>query len=178
MLRRCNINIIKVRGCFQFQSIHQFSTEAAAPAEAAAANPFASNPNYSKRKEIKKMKFDIMNIHDAVAKVKEIAYARFDETMEISLNMGLDPRKPNQSVKGIARLPSGSGKKVRILVFASGQNAKDALDAGADTVGAENLIAQIQGGDVNYNTVLATPDMMSHVSKVGKVSGSCCVFVL
>lgn len=116
-------------------------------------------------------KYPVMNIHDAVTKIKELCWAKFDETIDLSLNMGLDPRKPNQSVKGVAKLPSGSGKVSRVLVFASGTDAQEALDAGADVVGSDELVALIQGGQTNFNTVIATPNMMGLVGRVGKILG-------
>lgn len=124
----------------------------------------------TRRTKVMEQKFPVMNIHEAVTKMKTLCWANFDETIEISVNMGLDPRKPNQSVKGIAKLPGGSGKKVRILVFANGNDAQEARDSGADVVGSDDLIAKIQGGDVNFTTVIATPEMMATVGKVGKVT--------
>lgn len=111
-----------------------------------------------------------LTIHKAIDAVKRMSWAKFDETIEISINTGLDPRKPNQSVKGVASLPYGTGKVVRVCVFATGNEAKEALDAGAEVVGAEDLILQIQGGNINFDTVIATPEMMSLVGKLGKVS--------
>ncbi len=112
----------------------------------------------------------VCNAHQAVDFVKSSAWAKFDETVEISINTGLDPRKPNQSVKGVAKLPSGSGKKIRICVIASASDAKAAIEAGADVAGAEEVIATLQGGDLNFNTVIATPEMMPMISKIGRVS--------
>jgi hypothetical protein len=145
--------------------ISSFSTAAASVEKSVVKKPKAP----SKRKEMMEQKFPVMNVHEAVATIKKLGWANFDETIEISVNMGLDPRKPNQSVKGIAKLPSGSGKKVRILVFANGNDAQEAKDAGADVVGSDDLIAKIQGGDVNFNTIIATPELMATVGKVGKV---------
>jgi ribosomal protein L1 len=144
---------------------YSFSTAAAAVEQKVVKEPRPP----SRRKEMMEQKFPVMNIHEAVATIKKLGWANFDETIEISVNMGLDPRKPNQSVKGIAKLPSGSGKKVRILVFANGNDAQEAKDAGADVVGSDDLIAKIQGGDVNFNTVIATPELMATVGRVGKV---------
>ena len=124
-------------------------------------------------------KYGPMNIHKALSLVKAMSWAKFDETIELSLNMGLDPRKPNQSVKGTAKLPSGTGKVTRICVFASGSDAKDALDAGADVVGAEDLIPKFQAGDFKFDTVIATPELMPLVGKIGRVINCslsyCCV---
>lgn len=113
-----------------------------------------------------------LTIHKAVSKIKEMAWANFDETIELSINTNLDPRKPNQSVKGVASLPYGTGKTVRVCVFAAGNEAQEALSAGADVVGGDELIAKIQGGNINFDTVIATPDMMSVVGKLGRVSSN------
>lgn len=113
-----------------------------------------------------------LTIHKAIDAVKRMSWAKFDETIEISINTGLDPRKPNQSVKGVASLPYGTGKVVRVCVFATGNDAKEATDAGAEVVGAEDLILQIQAGNINFDTVIATPEMMSMVGKLGKVSSA------
>lgn len=163
------VSRISRRSVDVFRLVSQNFSSVAAASAATSVDETKVISSRKKKAEVKEMKFEPMNIHDAVAKIKEVSWAKFDETIEISCNMGLDPRKPNQLVKGIARLPAGTGKKIRICVFAAGQDAKDALDAGADTVGAEELIAQIQGGDFNYDTVIAAPDMMSFVGKVGKV---------
>jgi ribosomal protein L1 len=112
----------------------------------------------------------LLNAHQAVDAMKSSAWAKFDETVEISINTGLDPRKPNQSVKGVAKLPSGTGKKIRICVIASASDANAALEAGADVAGAEEVIAALQGGDLSFNTVIATPEMMPMISKIGRVS--------
>jgi len=111
------------------------------------------------------------NIHDAVALLRETAWAKFDETVEVAVNLNLDPRKPNQSIKGVARLPHGVGKVVRVAVFAGGESATAAKEAGADVVGGEDLVARIQGGDLPFDTIIATPEMMSMVSKIGKILG-------
>ena len=100
-----------------------------------------------------------------------MATARFDETVDMAINLGVDPRKPNQSVKGMARLPHGTGKKVRIAVFASGADAEAALAAGADVVGSTDLISRIQGGEMGFDRLIATPDMMAMVAKIGKILG-------
>lgn len=112
-----------------------------------------------------------INIHDAVAFIKKHSWAKFDETVEITINTGLDPRKPNQNIKGVARLPHGTGKKIRICVIATGEDAELAKQAGADVAGADEAIALIQGGDVNFNTIIATPEMMSAVGKIGRILG-------
>jgi len=117
-------------------------------------------------------KFPPMNIHKAVELVKKLSWAKFDESVEISLKLGLDPRKPNQSVKGVASLPYGTGKVVRVCVFALGNQAKEAKAAGADLVGGEELVAQIQAGNINFDTFIATPETMIFVGKLGRVSQS------
>ena len=111
------------------------------------------------------------NINDAIGKLRSAAWAKFDETVELAVSLNLDPRKPNQSVKGVARLPHGVGKVVRVAVFASADNATAAKQAGADAVGAEDLLARIQGGDMPFDTIIATPELMPMVSKIGKVLG-------
>ena len=112
-----------------------------------------------------------LNINDAVEKLRELAWAKFDETVELSVNLNLDPRKPSQSVKGVARLPHGAGKVVRVAVFASGDDAAAAKAAGADIVGSEDLVTKIQGGDLSFDTIIATPEMMVQVSKIGRILG-------
>lgn len=128
------------------------------------------NPRRHNLKSGQSLSPTIFNAHQAVDVIKSSTWAKFDETVEISINTGLDPRKPNQSVKGVAKLPSGSGKKIRICVIATASDAKAALEAGADVAGAEEVIAALQGGDLNFNTVIATPEMMPMISKIGRVS--------
>lgn len=135
-------------------------------ATAVATEPESDKP---KRHTLNKEHIDDLTIHKAIDRVKAMAWANFDETVEISINTGLDPRKPNQSVKGVAALPFGTGKLVRVCVFATGPDAQAAIDAGAEVVGGENLLAQIQSGNINFDTVIATPEMMSVVGKLGKV---------
>lgn len=128
-----------------------------------------SEPVKPPRHTIDKELINELTIHKAIDKMKSKAWASFDETVEISINTGLDPRKPNQSIKGIAALPFGTGKQVRVCVFATGADAQSAIDAGAEVVGGENLLFQIQSGNINFDTVIATPEMMSVVGKLGKV---------
>lgn len=111
------------------------------------------------------------NVHLAIDLVKEKSWVRFNETVDVAVRLGVDPRKPNQSVKGVAVLPHGTGKVVRIGVFASGGDAQDAIDAGADVVGGQDLIARVQAGEIPFDRVIATPEMMALVSKVGRVLG-------
>jgi large subunit ribosomal protein L1 len=107
----------------------------------------------------------------AVDVVKQTAYAKFDETVEVAVRLGVDPRHADQMVRGAVVLPNGLGKNVRVLVFAKGEKEKEALDAGADFVGADDLVAKIQGGWFDFDTAIATPDMMGVVGKIGKLLG-------
>jgi hypothetical protein len=138
---------------------------------AAAVSPgTAAKQNTPERRTKTKAVVESMTIHKAVQKIKELAWANFDETIEIAINTHLDPRKPNQSVKGVATLPYGTGRAVRVCVFATGGQAQEARDAGADLVGGEDLVSAIQGGEINFDTVIATPEMMGVVGKLGKVT--------
>jgi large subunit ribosomal protein L1 len=110
-------------------------------------------------------------IQDAVKMVKERAKAKFDETVEVAMNLGVDPRHADQMVRGVVSLPNGTGKTVRVAVFARGDKAEEARRAGADVVGAEDLVDQIQGGTINFDRVIATPDMMPLVGRLGKILG-------
>ena len=101
----------------------------------------------------------------------ETSYAKFDEGVDLAIRLGVDPKKPDQMVRGTVVLPNGTGKKVRVLVFAKGQKEKEALDAGADVVGGEDLIEKISKGWLEFDKAIATPDMMGLVSKLGKVLG-------
>ncbi|MFT0892103.1 50S ribosomal protein L1 [Pseudochelatococcus sp. G4_1912] len=107
----------------------------------------------------------------AVKAIKERATAKFDETVEIAMNLGVDPRHADQMVRGVCQLPNGSGRTVRVAVFARGPKADEAKKAGADVVGAEDLLEQIQGGNINFDRCIATPDMMPLVGRLGKVLG-------
>ena len=108
---------------------------------------------------------------EAIELAKKTAHAKFDETVELQLKMGLDPRNANQQVRGVALLPHGLGKKAQILVFAQGEAARIAEEAGADFVGADELIKQIEDGWLDFNMAIATPDMMGKVGKLGKILG-------
>lgn len=103
--------------------------------------------------------------------VSETASAKFDETVEVAIRLGVDPRKADQAVRGSISLPHGLGKEVRVAVFAKGEKAQEASAAGADVVGAEDLVAKIQGGFLEFDQVVATPDMMGQVGKIGKLLG-------
>ena len=111
------------------------------------------------------------NIDEAVAKVKENAYAKFDETVEISVRLGVDPKQADQMVRGTVALPNGTGKKVRILVITKGEKEQEARDAGADHVGNEEYLEKLKGGWADIDVIVATPDMMSKLGPLGKILG-------
>jgi large subunit ribosomal protein L1 len=111
------------------------------------------------------------SLEDAINLIKESSYAKFDETIDLAVNLGIDPRKSEQMVRSTVVLPHGTGKKVRVLVFAKGEKEKEAIDAGADFVGAENLIEKIQKGWLDFDKTIATPDIMGLVGKLGKILG-------
>ena len=113
----------------------------------------------------------LYGVDEALKLVKSNATAKFDETIEVALNLGVDPRHADQMVRGVVTLPAGTGKDVRVAVFAKGDKAEEAKKAGAETVGAEDLMEAMQGGDTNYDRVIATPDMMGIVGRLGKVLG-------
>ena len=108
---------------------------------------------------------------EAIKLVKQNATAKFDETVEMSMNLGIDPRHADQMVRGLTSLPNGTGKTVRVGVFARGPKAEEAQAAGADVVGAEDLAEQIQAGQINFDRCIATPDMMGVVGRLGKILG-------
>ncbi len=110
-------------------------------------------------------------IPEGVALVKTIAFEKFDATVELALNLNLDPRKAEQNLRGALVLPHGTGKEKRVLVFARGEKAKEAKDAGADFVGDDDLVQQIQGGWFDFDVVIATPDMMATIGKIGRLLG-------
>jgi large subunit ribosomal protein L1 len=110
-------------------------------------------------------------IEEAVKLVKECSKAKFDETIEVALNLGVDPKHADQMVRGVCLLPNGSGRTARVAVFARGAKAEEAKAAGADVVGAEELVEQVQGGNINFDRCIATPDMMGLVGRLGKVLG-------
>ena len=111
------------------------------------------------------------DLREAVAIVKSKANAKFDETIEVSMNLGLDPSQSDQTVRGVVSLPNGIGKDVRVAVFARGDIAKQAEDAGADLVGAEELVDEVASGKIDFDRCISTPDMMPLVGKLGKVLG-------
>ncbi|MBD3267456.1 50S ribosomal protein L1, partial [bacterium] len=110
-------------------------------------------------------------VRDAVNMIKKAATAKFDETIEITANLGIDPKKADQQVRGTVSLPHGTGKKVRVVVFAEGDLAQEAEEAGADVVGSEDLAKRIQDGFLDFEVAIAAPDMMKHVGRLGKVLG-------
>jgi large subunit ribosomal protein L1 len=110
-------------------------------------------------------------VDEAVKLVKANASAKFDETLEIAMNLGVDPRHADQMVRGVVNLPNGTGKTVRVAVFAKGAKADEAKAAGADIVGAEDLMETIQGGTIDFDRAIATPDMMPIVGRLGKILG-------
>jgi large subunit ribosomal protein L1 len=111
------------------------------------------------------------SVAEAVKLVKERAKAKFDETIEISMNLGVDPRHADQMVRGVVNLPNGTGRTLRVGVFARGAKAEEAKAAGADVVGAEDLVEKVQGGTIDFDRCIATPDMMPLVGRLGKVLG-------
>ena len=113
----------------------------------------------------------VYQLGTAVDIVKQTAYTKFDETVDVAVKLGVDPRHADQMVRGAVVLPNGLGKNVRVLVFAKGEKEKEALDAGADYVGADDLVTKIQGGWYDFDTAIATPDMMGVVGKIGKLLG-------
>jgi large subunit ribosomal protein L1 len=113
----------------------------------------------------------LYGIDEAVKLIKERAKAKFDETVELAMNLGVDPRHADQMVRGVCNLPNGSGRTVRVAVFARGAKADEARAAGADVVGAEDLVETVQGGTIDFDRCIATPDMMPLVGRLGKVLG-------
>ena len=113
----------------------------------------------------------LYGIDEAVKLIKSAACAKFDETVEISMNLGVDPRHSDQMVRGVCNLPAGTGRTVRVAVFARGDKAEEAKKAGAEIVGAEELAEAVQKGEINFDRAIATPDMMAVVGRLGKVLG-------
>ncbi|PJE31664.1 LSU ribosomal protein L1P [Pseudooceanicola antarcticus] len=112
-----------------------------------------------------------LSVEEAVALIKANSNTKFDETVEIAMNLGVDPRHADQMVRGVVGLPNGTGKEVRVAVFARGPKAEEAQAAGADIVGAEDLMETIQGGTIEFDRCIATPDMMPIVGRLGKILG-------
>jgi len=113
----------------------------------------------------------LYDLSEAVKMVKDRASAKFDETIEVALNLGVDPRHADQMVRGVVELPNGTGRDVRVAVFAKGDKAEEAKKAGADIVGAEDLVEKVQAGEIDFDRCIATPDMMALVGRLGKVLG-------
>src|SRR4051812_26384546 len=113
----------------------------------------------------------LYSIDEAVKMIKDRAKAKFDETIEIAMNLGVDPRHADQMVRGVVLLPNGTGRSVRVGVFARGAKADEARAAGADVVGAEDLVEKVQGGSIDFDRCIATPDLMPLVGRLGKVLG-------
>ncbi|MFZ0100324.1 MAG: 50S ribosomal protein L1 [Gemmobacter sp.] len=114
---------------------------------------------------------ELVTVEEAVKLIKSAASAKFDETLEIAMNLGVDPRHADQMVRGVVQLPNGTGKTVRVAVFARGAKADEAKAAGADIVGAEDLMETIQSGKIDFDRCIATPDMMPLVGRLGKILG-------
>ena len=121
------------------------------------------------REAVERMK--LYGVGDAISLIKTNASAKFDETVEIAMNLGVDPKHADQMVRGVVNLPNGTGRTVRVAVFARGAKADEATAAGADVVGAEELVASVQGGTIDFDRCIATPDMMGLVGRLGKVLG-------
>jgi large subunit ribosomal protein L1 len=113
----------------------------------------------------------LYNVKDAVGLVKNSAKAKFDETIEMAVNLGVDPRHADQMVRGVCNLPNGTGRSVRVAVFAKDAKAEEAIKAGADIVGSDDLAAKVQAGEMDFDRVIATPDMMPLVGRLGKILG-------
>ena len=131
-------------------------------------------PKQPKRQQKSHAGIDSRKLHtldEAVKLIKARASAKFDETVEIAMNLGVDPKYPDQQVRGVVSLPSGTGRKARVAVFARGPKADEAKAAGADIVGAEDLFETINGGTIDFDRLIATPDMMALVGRLGKVLG-------
>ena len=114
-------------------------------------------------------KFKLYSPLEAVKLVKEVAPAKFDETVEAHFRLGIDTRKADQNIRGSISLPHGTGKTVRVAVFAEGEKAREAEEAGADVIGSDELVAAIQGGEINFDAAIATPNMMAKVGRIGKI---------
>ncbi|ETX14882.1 50S ribosomal protein L1 [Roseivivax halodurans JCM 10272] len=112
-----------------------------------------------------------LSVEEAVSLIKSNSQTKFDQTLEIAMNLGVDPRHADQMVRGVVGLPNGTGKTIRVAVFARGAKADEAKEAGADIVGAEDLMEQIQNGQINFERCIATPDMMPVVGRLGKILG-------
>jgi large subunit ribosomal protein L1 len=129
---------------------------------------------HSKRYQAATTKVDheeLLTVTEAVDRVKEIASAKFDETVELAVRLGVDPRKADQIVRGTLSLPAGTGRTVRVIAFAAGEAAAEAREAGADEIGADDLVAKVRGGFLDFDVAIATPDLMGQVGTLGRVLG-------
>ena len=136
--------------------------------------PKKKTPGYTKRMAVSHAGIDPRKLHtldEAVKLIKARASAKFDETVEIAMNLGVDPKYPDQQVRGVCSLPNGTGRTARVAVFAKGAKAEEAKAAGADIVGEQDLFETINGGKVDFDRLIATPDMMALVGRLGKVLG-------
>jgi large subunit ribosomal protein L1 len=136
--------------------------------------PKKKTPGYTKRMAVSHAGIDPRKLHtldEAVKLIKARASAKFDETIEIAMNLGVDPKYPDQQVRGVCSLPNGTGRTARVAVFARGPKAEEAKAAGADIVGAEDLFETVNGGKIDFDRLIATPDMMALVGRLGKVLG-------
>jgi large subunit ribosomal protein L1 len=136
--------------------------------------PKKKTPGFTKRMAVSHAGIDPRKLHtldEAVKLIKARASAKFDETVEIAMNLGVDPKYPDQQVRGVCSLPNGTGRTARVAVFAKGAKAEEAKAAGADIVGADDLFEVINGGKIDFDRLIATPDMMALVGRLGKVLG-------
>jgi large subunit ribosomal protein L1 len=136
--------------------------------------PKKKTPGMTKRMAVSHAGIDPRKLHtldEAVKLIKARASAKFDETIEIAMNLGVDPKYPDQQVRGVCSLPNGTGRTARVAVFARGPKAEEAKAAGADIVGAEDLFETVNGGKIDFDRLIATPDMMALVGRLGKVLG-------
>lgn len=131
-------------------------------------------PRYGKKHREALSKIDrnkLYDVREAIALVKSAAYAKFDESVDVALKLGVDPRHADQQVRGTVVLPHGTGRTVRVAVFAQGEKAREAQEAGADIVGAEDLVERVQAGEIDFDLAIATPDMMGLVGRLGRILG-------
>jgi large subunit ribosomal protein L1 len=119
----------------------------------------------------KKIAKEVYKPEEAIKLVKDLAYAKFDETVEAHFRLGVDPKQADQQVRGVAILPNGTGKNIRVLVFAQGEKVQEAKEAGADFVGGDDLVEKIQKGWLDFDAAVSTPDMMSKVGRLGRILG-------
>ena len=123
------------------------------------------------RENAAKVESKLYTPKEALELLKEVSFAKFDETVEVSIRLGVDTRKADQNIRGSISLPNGTGKTVRVAVFAEGEKAREAEAAGADIVGSDDLVAEIQKGNLDFDAAIATPNMMSKVGRLGRILG-------